>query len=393
MNSGDTPLEVSVCMSLSEVQADWQQLIDAPCNTPYQTFEWIAAWTETEGETHDVDVVVAVGRIRGKTVVLLPLGLHKSAGIKTLSFLGSDFGNQNTGFWDPSFYADATSEQVWSLLTAACRDTEADLVSLQNIPETWSGQPHPLLLAASTSSPSPIFTRQLPQDFEALFKDTHSKSSRKNLLRKQRHLQSADGYRVVKAQTLEDIEYGFEAFLDQRAKRAAAAGIPNAFSKPAARNFLSRLLGLPANGRPERQPVMDLWFLEAGGAIRATYLCVEYSGTIYAYSNSVAHDDMLPNSPGLVLIKEIIDYACLSPDLHVLDLGLGEERYKTAWAEPLPLRDCLLAVSWKGQIRVQIDMARTRAKAAIRNSEVLWRFVRRIRKWKAGLGKSASPSD
>ncbi|MCV0424435.1 MAG: GNAT family N-acetyltransferase [Roseibium sp.] len=393
MKSGSTSIDVAIHSSLSEAQADWQQPKDAPGNIPYQSFDWLTAWTETLGKTHDENLVIAIGRIEGEPVVLLPFGLRKTTGVKTLSFLGSEFGNQNTGCWDPSFYADATSEQVMSLLIETAKQSGADLVSLQNVPEAWLGRRHPLLLETSTSSPSPIFTRNLMTDFDTLFKDTHSKSARKNLLRKQRHLQSSEGYRVVKAHTEEDIARGFAAFLEQRSLRASAAGIPNAFSEPAAQDFLSRLLGLPNVNTGDNTPVMDLWFLEAEGAIRATYLCLEHSETIYAYGNSVAHDEMLPNSPGLVLIKEIIDYACAAPELNILDLGLGEERYKTAWAEPLPLKDSMLAITLTGKARMQFDFARTRAKSAIRNSEVFWPLVRRLRKWKAGLGKSASSSD
>ena len=59
---------------------------------------------------------------------------------------------------------------------------------LENVPETWLGRDHPLVFKGATSSPSPVFARALPSDFGQLFNDTHSKSSRKNLLRKERHL-------------------------------------------------------------------------------------------------------------------------------------------------------------------------------------------------------------
>lgn len=103
------------------------------------------------------------------------------------------------------------------------------------------------------------------------------------------------------------------------------------------------MLGLDAAGSAQDHGAhpLDLWYLETGDQIRATYLCAQHGKTLYAYSNSVAHDDMLPNSPGLVLIKEIIERACGDPTIDTLDLGLGEERYKTTWAEPVPLKDSL----------------------------------------------------
>ncbi|MES0808226.1 GNAT family N-acetyltransferase [Roseibium sp. SCPC15] len=385
---GADALDVTVFSSLEEAGNDWQQLERASNSNPYQSFDWLKAWQDTLGASLQVEALVAVGRVNCTPMVLLPLGLQRLSGIRTLSFLGHQNGNQNTGLWDPSYYEKAAQDQIRAFLMEICRKSGADVISLTNIPETWNGRRHPLALTESTSSPSPIFTQVLPDDFDELFKRTHNKSARKNLLRKQRHLQSAEGYKVAKALTNAEIERGLLAFLDQRARRSEAAGIPNVFSNAPSREFLSRLLGLDPDNTDSKTCPMELWYLEAGGVIRSTYLCVEQSRTLYAYSNSVAHDEMLPNSPGLVLIKEIIDYACSSPTIETLDLGLGEERYKTAWTEPVPLVDCSLAHSWKGSLKMRVDNARTQVKAAIRNSKTLWPLVRKLRKWKAGLGSS-----
>ncbi|MES0879392.1 GNAT family N-acetyltransferase [Roseibium sp. SCP14] len=382
-------LEVSVLPSFEEATFDWQQLERVGRSIPYQSFGWLKAWQDTLGETAGIEALVAVGRINGNPVVLLPLGLQHVSGTKSLSFLGHQNGNQNTGLWDPSFYNIVTPKQIRQFLLDICRKSGADLISLQNIPETWNGRQHPLVSASSTPSPSPVFAQALPEDFEEFFKQTHNKSARKNLLRKQRHLQAAERYKVTKAQTKAEIERGLLAFLEQRAKRSEAAGIPNAFSNAPAREFLSRLLGLGLDASDKDTHMMDLWFLEAGGAIRSTYLCLENDRTLFAYSNSVAHDEMLPNSPGLVLIKEIVSYACSSPTLRELDLGLGEERYKTVWTAAVPLADCSLACTWKGRAKMRIDTALIRTKSVIRNSKTLWPLVRRLRKWKAGLGNSA----
>ncbi|MCX2723264.1 GNAT family N-acetyltransferase [Roseibium salinum] len=376
-------LQLSLYSTPGEAEADWQQLRDAGYTSPYQSREWVTAWHETIGKALGIEAVVAVGRLDGKAVVVLPMGLERSAGIRTLSFLGHQYGNQNTGFWDRAFYANAAREEILPFLDEMCRRAGADLLALHNVPEIWHGRRHPLLVGTVTPSPSPVFVCYLPADFVPFFEETHSKSSRKNLLRKQRRLQAPGDYRVIKARTAEDIRRGLSAFLEQRAIRAGEAGIPNVFSGPEAQEFLSRLLNAdaPANGnRP-----LDLWLLETGGAIRATYLCIEDAGTIYSYSNSIAHDDMLQNSPGVVLTKEIIEHACSAPGLVRLDLGLGEERYKTSWTEPFPLGDVLYAVTLKGAMKARFDAAIIRAKSAVRSSGRVWPLVRRLRKWKAGL--------
>lgn len=383
-------LELSIFTRLSEALTDWQQLTDVLHSNPYQSRSWLRSWFETIGRDLNCTPEIVVGRRDGQTVFILPLQLERSAGTSTLTFLGHQNGNQNTGLWDADFYRHVTAAEMKDQLLSVCKQTGADLLKLENVPETWHGRSHPLVFEGAAPSPSPVFARSLPADFGQLFNETHSKSARKNLLRKERHLQSAGGYSVAKAVDKADKQRAFDAFLQQRAVRAKAAGIPNVFSQAPAREFLSGVLGL---GESEDTQVRDLhplelWYLEAGGLIRATYLCAEHGKTLYAYSNSVAHDDMLPNSPGLVLIKEIIERACAAPDISVLDLGLGEERYKTNWAEPVQLMDSLVAITWKGALRLRLEAGRLKAKTHVRNSATLWPLIRRFRKWKAGIDRN-----
>jgi len=382
-------VEVTVYRSFEEARGDWKQLKGTRHSSPYQCLDWLKAWLETLGRGYQIQPVIAVGRIENKTVVILPMGLQRRKGVTTLSFLGHQNGNQNTGHWDAGYYSRVTANEARALLVDTCRQTGADLLALQNVPETWHGRRHPLILGKVIASPSPVFECPLPPDFDTLFEQTHSKSSRRNLLRKQRRLEAAEGFRVVKAEAPEDIQRGVDAFLEQRAKRALAAGIPNIFSGRCGRDFVERLLGISSGDAGTTSRMLDLWFLEAGGAIRSTYLCLEHAGTIYSYSTSIAHDDMTQNSPGIVLIKEIIRYACAAPHLLTLDLGLGEERYKKEWAEPVPLNDCLYALTWKGAAKETLVSLRTRAKAAVRNSAFMWSLVRSFRKWKAGFGNTA----
>lgn len=377
-------LEPHLHWSLSEAAADWQQLKAAAHCSPYQGQEWLTAWWQAFGAEDGPQPVIAVGRIDGTPAVLLPLALRRRRGIATLGFLGQDHANQATGLWRRDIYPDLSAAQIAAFLATVCAQTGADLLKLQNIPRVWHGRPHPLLLPDAAPSPSPVFQRATGIDFDALFRLTHSKSARKNLQRKERHLREAGAFVITRARAQGDIARGLEAFRAQRRLRAAEAGIPNVFDTHEARVFLERLLGL--HGETEEAPaVMDLWFLEIAGRIRSTCLCIEDGGTLYAYANSVAHDELLSNSPGLILIKEIFAHACASPEIAAVDLGLGEERYKTAWAEPADLGDSLLAITARGRLARAVAAARLRAKAAIRGSTVLWPLVRRFRKLKAGL--------
>ena len=274
-----------------------------------------------------------------------------------------------------------SEDQIVRLLKKIGQQTQADLMLLQNVPETWNGRVHPLLLEGATPSPSPIFVRALPDDFDMLFRDTHSKSSRKNLQRKQTTSAGGrPGYRMSSRQRPKKrFEGDSELSLSNAPRRSVEPGIPNVFSSRPAQAFLEDLLGLGTAGEDPLNATWISGFLEAGGKMRcATYLCAQGGGTIHAYSNSVAHDDMLPNSPGLVLIKEIMsNAACADPSItELLISGSVKNATRRPGPNRYPLKDSRLGVSLKGNIKKNLEALRLQAKSAVRNSDVLWPLVR-----------------
>ena len=351
---------------------------------PYEALSWLAAWADTVGRTANFETFAAIITSGGKPGLVLPLAKRKTRGMTTLTFAGFGMGNQNTGLWDADFYQSVTPARGQAVLEEICRKSGADRICLRNVPETWEGRRHPFTENGSTASPSPVFRGFLERDFDALFRRTHSKSARKNLARKERHLKAIEGYKVVKASAQEQLERGLDAFLTQRADRARSSGVPNAFHDPDHRRFLERLLGITGLDPDPFRPALDLWYLEASGTIRATYLVSAMDTCLFGYANSIAEDELMPHSPGLVLLKSIIEQAC-EDGLEELDLGLGDERYKHGWTSPVPLSDCHVAVTWKGRLASGIDRNKQRLKAAVRRSSKAWMVVRYLRKLKGRM--------
>jgi CelD/BcsL family acetyltransferase involved in cellulose biosynthesis len=169
----------------------------------------------------------------------------------------------------------------------------------------------------------------------------------------------------------------------RRALRSPASRM--LFPSPEAKAFLrqaTQSTALPVTPDTTSAP-LKIWTLSVSGQIRATYLCARDRGTLHAYSNSVAHDDFLKNSPGLVLIREIVEKICADPDTKTLDLGIGEEHYKTSWTRPEPMRDSRHSRTARGKIYSAVQTAKTRLKSRIRNSDRLWTIVKKLRKMRA----------
>lgn len=352
---------------------------------PYHEISWIEAWQNTKGKVEGCEPVLIAGYKADRPAFFLPLALEKHNGLKSLCFLGHNRANQATGSWHSGAIAAVRPESLRTSISKLGRSLGADLIHLGNMPKCLDGGQNPLLFGTLVNSPSPVFTGALADDFDALFQSSHSKASRKKLLKKQKELEASGDYMIHCAATGAEIERGLEAFLLQRSVRAAATGIPNVFTGDTERTFLETLLAAGAAGDDSG---LSLWWLECAGSIRATYLCTRSNGTLIGYANSISHDDMTAHSPGVVLLKEIIARACADPALTHLDLGLGDERYKRSWTSSVPLFDCNVPLTVKGRLAAGLSGLKQTVKAKIRDSDRLWPLVRRLRGLRARFRNS-----
>ena len=385
------PADGSVSVTLRHLTCfqDAETFVDAlgadRLSLPYHEIFWLKAWSETVGEGENCDPVLLAGYVASAPAFFLPLAVTTNQGLRTLHFLGQCRANQATGVWKPDMIAHVSSAVLAREIDAIARALDCDLVRLSNLPDTVGGQRNPLGFGQHVSSPSPGFSGRLCTDFDAFFKKTHKKDSRKKLLKKQKALKAAGNYQIVVAQTPEDIETGLTTFLRQRAIRAAQSGIPHVFADELNQAFLRRLL---TAGTGSGFAGLELWWLECDGKIRATFLWSRTADTLIGYASSIAHDDMTTHSPGLVLLKEAIQIACSDLAVAFLDLGLGDERYKRNWTSVIALTDCLRPLTFKGHLISTWYQGKLLFKARIRRSPNLWSLVRKLRKAKAAFGAS-----
>src|SRR5690606_18177680 len=148
--------------------------------------------------------------------------------------------------------------------------------------------------------------------------------ARKKLRSKERKLAESGAIAVVTATDEATARALLDTLIRQRSDRAAATGIPTAFDDPAVRAFLTdRLVRATLAG----DTAFTIHALEVGGIVRATYVGGLRDGRYYAYSNSIADDELSSLSPGDILLKHLIERMC-DAGATCFDFGLGAERYK-----------------------------------------------------------------
>lgn len=396
-------LTVEILPDLEAYRAVYEQICPsdnyrvASLDFVYQSVPWIKGWQETLGQSQDVKPLLLAVYAGDKPVVLLPLGCQKRGSSRIAQFLSQSNSNQNTGVWDRAFLKAqdpaALQGQLASLLRPTLREAGVDLLHLGYVPKVFDGLPLPLPFSATLTSMNPVFRGTMREDFDALFTSAFGKSSRKTTLRKEKALIAEGGFRVYQCETPEEIERGMTCFLEQRQARHELTGIPNAFGTEAGAAFLKKLTGQSSIGvtGAKASPLMSIWCLEVAGKIRATYLCLNHGRCLIGYTNSIAHDELTPKSPGVILLKQMLGQLCGKKLYDTLDLGLGDERYKHGWTEPQPLRELFLPVTAKGQVSLSFSLVIAGMKAQIRGNARLWSLVRKFRSFRAKAG--ASPAD
>ncbi|TWI92635.1 CelD/BcsL family acetyltransferase involved in cellulose biosynthesis [Roseibium hamelinense] len=353
----------------------WQDLETNGTCGPYQRLEWIRSWLTTLGQNAATRPVMVSVHARGRPVGLLPLAVTAKGTFQILTFAGQNYVNQNTGLWADNAEAEFDPTELLAALRGLAGKIGADLVQLNNLASGPGGSDNPLYLAACIPSVHPLFETALSGSFDELFRQTHKKESRKKLLRKERGLRESGAFSIEKASSSLQIETALSAFFAQRSAREKNAGIPNAFGSKAEQDFVRKLASEPDIGTAP----LSVWSLNVAGKVRAVFLTVRTASHLSGYAISFSEDDLSVYSPGLVLLKNVLQTEMQTGGLLALDLGIGDERYKRSWTNPVQLKDLVCATSAKGTIALTALKALQAVKTRVRRSKKLWPMVRKMR--------------
>lgn len=373
----DGPLTLRILDNFAEATAIWTAFEQRALSTLSQSHDWLKAWHTHAGYQLERPPLIVIGMQDSIPVFLWPLTLVRGPLGLTLEWLGAEHGNQMPGLWCPDALQVLRDTDVTRALTDVARIKGADQVRLVNVPAMLNGAPHPLAGLPHRPSVSAVHVGPLDQPFEALLRRRHDRDARRKLDKKAKGLARLGPVSLVEPVSPDEIRTLLDIFTAQREARAKSSGIPNVFADPG----LNAALHAALCGTGNRPPVLQIVGLEVAGAIRATYITGRSGNRLCGYANSIAQDDSLPFSPGVQLLTLLIRRAAEDPDLTLLDLGLGDERYKHAWTDPEPLIDIGFARSMRGHLALRVATLLAALKRRIRASRHLWPLYRRLRKW------------
>jgi CelD/BcsL family acetyltransferase involved in cellulose biosynthesis len=369
---------VEVFHDLSAAEPHWRALERDGVLTPYQRFEWVAAWQRNDGAELKIVPLIVVGFDRARAPLFLwPLAECPRGRRRVGRFLGGKHANFNFGPWRRGLELGA-EDFALALDSLRAAVPGLDALELLNQPESWDGMPNPLLALPHQPSPSDGFRLSLGASGEEILARSYSSGTRARLRNKERKLKAIPGCRYVRATTPAEVERYLAAFFEQKAQRFAAQGIENAFARPGTAAFLreAALHGLSAG-----KPVLELHVLDSDAGMLALFGGVSDGRRFSGMINSIALGEPARHSPGLILLNYLVA-SCAERGMQTFDLGVGEAQYKAMLCEETePLFDSFIAISSRGRLIAPALAAKARLKRAIKRSPALWALAQRVRRY------------
>lgn len=368
----------SVFKSLEAAQPVWLELESRAVMTPYQRFDWIAAYCASGFEAPDT-VAILVIRDGETPVALLPFGISTRFGVRIAQILGMPISNSDGLIYDPAYGERLTASVLRQAFGALAG---VDIVSLHCLVPQWQGHANPLLALPHAPAPNNLYLGTLESSDSHFIDKALPHKRRTNIRRSERRLTENHGaISLHAAATVEDIEHIHSVFLSQRAKRFRQMGVENIFAD-APFQALFRNLAIASLGQPA--PAFRYHALYAGEEIVATSLGVATASHYSQYINSTTDGPASKYSLMGVMLSYLVD-DLRTAGIVSFDMGLGDFDYKTDWTRATTVYDSVVPVSARGAFAAPMLLQARGFKRVIKQTPALWKLARGVLSLKTKL--------
>jgi CelD/BcsL family acetyltransferase involved in cellulose biosynthesis len=368
---------VDMFPDLGPAEKVWRSLEEQQhLSTPYQRFDFLRPWQQMVGAREGLRPLVVVAFDHDRVpLLLLPLVIRQTLGIRTANFMGGKHATFNMALRNRDFAAIASRVDLEVLVAAIRERSGADVVAFQQQPLTWQDLPNPFaLLPHQTSTndcPLVTFAPDAPVTARV------SLSIRRRLKSKESKLKALPGYRYHAASRDADIKRLLDAFFRIKPQRMAEQNLPNVFAEPGVEDFIREacMTEIAGGGR-----VIEIHALESDSEVIALFAGVADGYRFSMMFNTYTVSASSRFSPGLILIRHIIDHYA-ERGYRSLDLGVGSDSYKKLFCKASePIFDCFIPLSARGTAAAAALSAANRTKRLVKGSPALLRLAQRLRR-------------
>ncbi len=369
--------QVDVVTDFGSAERAWRSLeTSGQLFTAYQRFNFLQSWYDHVGSPDGATpLIVIASDTERRPLLLLPLALKRGHGFAVASFMGGKHTTFNMALWDRDFAASAQRADIDSVIGELRRRRAADVLALSQQPLRWNDVSNPLASLAHQTSANdcPVLNMEAGAPPETLI----SSSMRRRLKAKESKLKKLAGYHHYVATDDADVARLLDWFFRVKPVRMAQQRLPNVFAEKGVAEFISKvcLTARPGGGR-----LIDIHALECDEEIIALYAGVADGHRFSMMFNSYTLSDHARFSPGLLLIRNIVDHYA-ARGYRALDLGVGSDGYKQLFCKRQePIFDSFVGLSPRGQLAAAAMSAAGRGKRLVKHNPALLGLADGLRK-------------
>lgn len=375
-----SPLVASVTAYTDFAAAEtiWRDFEQSAVMTAYHRFDWLDAWYRHVGQRAGIEPLIVVGRAEsGAPSLLWPLGVRTVGTARVASWLGGKLANYQLGLYDATAAGRLDRTGLMPVMAFLREEARVDALTLHNQPHEWQGLRNPLLELPHQPSPSFAYSLVLEGDFETLYATVRSGSTRKKLRRSERRMADEFGSCTLRRpKSIDEVDRILDTFFLQKSERMREKHITNVFAEPGVMGLFRELAGRSIG---MEMPLLDLFWLDAGGRVAGTWAGTAYNGRMSGIINSFDLGVFAPFQPGEILLRHLLENLCRR-GMREFDLGVGEAQYKDSWCPRTDqLFDSFLPLSATGWMHTTAAMTGFKLKRAAKQSQFLRALIDRLR--------------
>jgi CelD/BcsL family acetyltransferase involved in cellulose biosynthesis len=381
--SSGTAAEIGIRIhtSLAAAEDEWRRFEQTAVATPFQTYEWLAAWHRHIGIRSGVVPVIVVGRFAPDEIAfIMPLAIDKEAPLRRLHWLGQDLCDYNAPLLSRDFSQRVTAEGFRGLWRRLRTQMQSDLqtchdwIEFEKMPETIGAEINPFIALELTPNANSAHITRLGDDWETFYRAKRSSATRRHDRAKRRRMAQFGDIRFVTAADSADARTTLEILMRQKRVAFARKGIPDMFTRPGYREFFLDLASNPAT-----RHLVHVSRVEIGSIDVAANFAVVHGDRYYHILSSYCDGRIAHFGPGALHLRELMGHA-ITRGLRKFDFTIGDERYKNEWCdERLRLFDYGAAATWRGWPASALSSAWRRIKRSIKQTPAAWRLVSHLR--------------
>jgi D-aspartate ligase len=333
-SEASAPLNLSIHEGFDSVEALWRRFERVADCTPYQTFDWLAAWQRRVGVCDRARPVIAVATFAdGEPAFLLPLAVEPSYASRRLCWLGQDLNDYNAPLLAKNFSQRVTVESflaAWRELLARIRREPAlryDWIELEKMPPQVGGQVNPFCGLASAPNPSGAHATALGSDWKQFYADKRSSATRRRDRTKRKHLSEFGEIGFATGTDASDIMRTLQILMQQKSRQFAQKGIADMFERPGWREFF-----LDVATNPATRHLVHISRVQIGEHCAAANLGLLFGDAYYHMLASYDDGELSRYGPGALHLRELLAYA-IGRGLRRFDFTIGDEPYKREWSD------------------------------------------------------------